>query len=224
MTAGAEKKHDDDEEDEPPEAHVEPVRQHDRRLLSAHGALTGLARCSGVAGERLGDAVDAREDGVVHPVLAHQRGDASADDVVRLEIGQVAADALAGLDADAALAGGDDQHNPVVLALLSRVPGLDELVAHVLDGLPLQRRGHQDEDLVSGLPLIVTDAVVEIGELRRAERAGGVGDVVGLLRDVERPGGTGDEEEQGRAERAPGPRWHQKVTLGACWASDEAWK
>ena len=52
----------------------------------------------------------------------------------------------------------------------------------------------------------------------------GVGDVVGLPRDVERPDGTGEEEEQGRAERAPGPRWHQKVTLGACVASDEAWK
>ncbi len=43
------------------------------------------------------------EDRVVHPVLPHQRRDLLADDVAGLEVGQVTAHALPGLDADLAL-------------------------------------------------------------------------------------------------------------------------
>src|SRR5678816_2823065 len=207
---------------------TKPQKQRSNQRGSTTGAWGAAAGpCPGrraSAGDRLGDAVNAGEDGVVDPVLAHQGSDAPADDVVRLEVGEVTAHALAGLDPDAALAGGDDQHYSVVLALLSGAPGLDDLVAHVLDGLALQRGRDQHEDLVGGLPLVVPEPVVEVRELPWAEEPRGVGDVVGLLRDVEGPRSTGDEEEQGRAERAPGPPRHQNVTLGACWASDEAWK
>ena len=69
--------------------------------------------------ERLRDGIRARLDRLAETLLFESRADALADDVVRLQIGERAARALARLDADPALGGSDDEQNAVVRALLA---------------------------------------------------------------------------------------------------------
>ena len=117
-------------------------------------------------------------------------------------VGQRAFEAVADLDAHAALVRRHQQQDAVVLVGLAELPGAEEVVGVGLDLLPLQRSDGGDDELDAGLRL-------EIGELRldrglglRREDAGLVDDAAGERREGQRRRERRDEDERDGEERA----------------------
>ena len=177
--------------------------------------------------EGAGDAHRPFGDGLAEVILLELGADVVPDDVVRLEIGQPAADALAGLDPDLALGGGDRQEDAVVFALVSELPGVERFEGRVVDVLAVERAGDQHGDLRAGRGVLAGDEIFEVALVLGRELAGGVDDASAELRHLpgerdRRPGEREAREDEGKdAARHHRP---QNFTSGAAWLSAVALK
>src|SRR5262249_39717378 len=127
--------------------------------------------------KRLVDPVDTRLNGVVEMLVAEQRPDSLPNDVVRLEIGEGAADPLPRLDSNLAIRRRNHEEDPVVLSLLANLPRVEGVVGDVFDRLAVERRNDQDGDLVARLLANPFELALEVLRLGGRELAREIVDV-----------------------------------------------
>src|SRR5581483_7381433 len=151
----------DHEEDQPDDDHAdEPARRRWRGLgrRCRHGGNRANVRVT----QRGTDRLRAGEHRLAGVSLAHLRGDDVADDAARDEVGQVALEAAADLDAQLVVVVDDEQQDAVVLLLGAHAPLPRQLDAVVLERVVTCRVDDRHRDLVAGALLIVEQLGVDL--------------------------------------------------------------
>ena len=134
-------------------------------------------------------------------------GRSLADDVVRLEIGERAADALAGLDAHPAFAGAMTRSTPLSAPFLPELPGVEGRRRRRRRWSRPPARRDEDDDLVArSLAGSASSFGRALRDLRRTSLPRGVGDVTVEWRRGERPARAATKSESRKRARATTPR------------------
>src|SRR4029077_9413192 len=129
-----------------------------------------------LSGDGSRDGIGPRANCVIEMVLFERGANLTLDDILRLKIGKLSFHALASLDADPTLGDRYDEKDPVVLVLLSDLPGVERAVGHVFDRLALERRRDEDRDLRPARAIHGFQALLEVVSFARGELAGAGGE------------------------------------------------
>ena len=106
---------------------------HQQGTDARRTALVGFAprrwQLHRLVARRAQERIDAGKHTLIELARLELRDDVGIENRARLAVGKHALEPIADLDADAAIAGGPEQQQPVVLALLADAPELEELTA-----------------------------------------------------------------------------------------------
>ena len=139
------------------------------RLAPRRRELHRLVAC------RAQERIDARKQALIELARLELRDHAGIENRPHLAVGQCALEPIADFHADAAIAGGPEQQQPVVLALFADLPELEEPDGGFLDRQTVERADHDDCHFGAIRTFELADGGVEPGNRVRAQHPGHVG-------------------------------------------------
>ena len=148
--------------------------------------------------------VDARRDAAGEIAALEFRRDVLVDDALGGGVGQRAFEAVADLDAQAAVVLGDDEQRAVVDLLAADLPGFRDPERELLDRLGVRRRHDQHRDLAALARLQILQRLRQRGDVAGRERAG-------LIDHPPVSGGTATS-----GQRRTSPAQQQRKKGGSC--------